>query len=75
MMNRLIDIEKEDLSLLLLNNPVFSEINDTTTVDEHKHLDLIVYFCFLNTRAQFTISGHRVDFILYVLAFEHFLDR
>ena len=75
MVDGFVDIEKKDLCLFLLNDPVVSEVDDSSTVDEHKHFDFIEVFGFLYSGVEFSVGGDRVDGVENILAFEHFLGE
>ena len=42
MMDGFVNVEKKYLSLLLLNNPEESEIDQSSAIDEHEHFHFIV---------------------------------
>jgi len=69
------NVEKEYVCLLLLDNPKFCKVNESTTVDEHKHFDTIVDARLLYPRVKVRVGGDWIDFILDVFAFKHFLAK
>lgn len=74
MVDGFVDVEKENLCLFLLNEPVFGEIDDSSAIDEEEHLDLVVGAGLLDASTQFRVGGHGVDLVLHVFAPEHLLN-
>jgi hypothetical protein len=72
-MDGFVNVKKKNLCFLLLHNPVFSEVDNTSAIDEHEHLDLLIGARLLDACGQFGIGSDGVDLVLYVLAFEYFL--
>lgn len=66
----LIHVEKKDFCLFLLDEPIFSEIDNATAINEHKQFNSIVDLGLLNAIGQVRIGGDRVDLILNTFAFE-----
>lgn len=75
MMDGPIDVEEKYLGLFLLDDPVVGEVDDATAIDEKEHFDLVIGLGFLDSGSQLRIGRDWVDFVLDILALEHFLAK
>jgi hypothetical protein len=43
-MDGFVNVKKENMSLFLLDDPILSQVDESTTVDKHEQLDFIIRF-------------------------------
>lgn len=70
MVDRFVDIEEKDLSIVALHNIWLGEVYDASAVYEQEEFYLLVDSWLFNAWEELGVASDWIDLILYVLALE-----
>lgn len=73
MMNRFVDVEKEDFCLTVLDDISFCEVDNSSAIDHEEEFDLVVGECLGDACTELGILGDWKDLVLNIFAFKELL--
>lgn len=74
MVDRLVDIEQEDICVVTLEDVGLGEVNNASAVDEEEELDLVIHAWLFDFGKELSVSGNWIHLVLDIFALEKFLS-